>query len=96
MSMGHAAIEDNIPPTCADIFNRFWYCGSPTSQINHIRKHGIGEDCSLYLKDYYTCMSTKLISDREKKEKILQTMNIMKPNPNPNKVWEYKEKPSWE
>ena len=41
-------------------------------------------------------MSAKLVSDRAKKEKILLSMNIMKPKPNPNKVWEYKDKPSWE
>jgi hypothetical protein len=41
-------------------------------------------------------MSAKLVSDKQKKEKILQSMNIMKPNPNINKVWDYKSPPSWE
>lgn len=81
-------------PSCIEIFDRFWYCASPVSQLNQYYRHGEIEDCSILLSDWSKCMRAKLHKDEEKKYEIMASASVMIPIVE-NHVWEYKEKPGW-
>jgi len=83
-------------PSCTDVFDKFWFCGNPKSQIDFYYKNGELEDCVSFLKDWGTCLQSKLVLDEDRKEKILDRMKISKSYSNVNTVFEMKKKPSWE
>ena len=54
--------------SCVDIFDRLWYCGTPTNQLNRFYRNGEIEYCSTYLNDWMGCMKARLISDETLRE----------------------------
>ena len=81
-------------PTCIGIFDHFWYCASPVSQLSQYYRHGDIEDCSILLSDWSKCMQTLVVKDEEKKYAIMANTSVMIPKVE-NRIWEYKETPGW-
>ena len=81
-------------PNCIDIFDRFWFCASPVNQLAQFYRRGELEDCTILLSDWSKCMRAKLHQDEDKKYEIMASASVMVP-PVENRVWEYKEAPSW-
>ena len=81
-------------PNCIDVFDRFWFCASPVNQLAQFYRQGELENCTILLSDWSKCMRSKLHQDVDKKYEIMASASVMVP-PIENRVWEYKEAPSW-
>lgn len=53
-------------PECMQFYDQFSYCLKPSTQFNHIYKHGSAMDCNEYLSDWKKCLFVKLLKDQDR------------------------------
>jgi hypothetical protein len=53
-------------PDCMQFYDQFSYCLKPSTQFNHIYKHGAAMDCNEYLSDWKKCLFVKLLKDQDR------------------------------
>mgnify|MGYP001945181863 CR=1 FL=1 len=59
------------------LFDAFWLCGNPGSQMKTYYKSGQYKDCMVYLTDWGKCLQMKSTSDPAKRQKLRDGMTTL-------------------
>ena len=100
--------ENGSKINCMAIFDAFWYCGNPGSQMGHYYKHGTYEDCMTYMSDWGRCLKLKGTYDQDKRKELIDAMTTLPKLPPvagttvdstlPHvsaEIWQLEETPKW-
>ena len=76
-SVGEGAGEGNVNVSCMALFDAFWSCGNPGSQMKFYYKSGQYQDCMTYLGDWRRCLQLKGTSDPVKAKALVEAMTSL-------------------
>jgi hypothetical protein len=70
-------VKHELGVSCMDLFDAFWLCGNPGSQMKEYYKCGKYKDCTAYLSDWRRCLQLKGTSDPVKRVALVDAMSTL-------------------